>query len=276
MRNDVVLNIHSQSVEAGNFRFIIPQEMRKMGRSLKHGSRVFLIQGGPAATKGWRDFQETFNVDGPEAARLVSWYYNLLVQLYLNGLSTEDVQKILLSEPTSYLPRDFWEATGKPKNPAFILVSSGARAILGAHARVTEERLEWKLEPRYAGLFTRITALAIAELSLFKNGEDDFLAGWVWRDRKISSWRDLGKPFGATRSWFVYRYYPSNKTAACTYYNRHVVEDGDWDRNIALPRARSQVVCNSLVLDAWRKPKKALVLNPVKLLREKKKITWFS
>ena len=154
MRNDVVLNIHSQSVEAGNFRFIIPQEIHKMGRSLKHGSRVFLIQGGPAATKGWRDFQETFNVDGPEAARLVSWYYNLLVQLYLNGLSTEDVQKILLSEPTSYLPRDFWEATGKPKNPAFILVSSGARAILGAHARVTEERLEWKLEPRYAGLFT--------------------------------------------------------------------------------------------------------------------------
>lgn len=279
MRTDVVLHIAREE-----YPWITPAEIHRMGRSARHGCRYFLIWGGPKATGGWQDFQETFKVDDMESARYLSWYYNLLTQLYVNDCTTADVQKILISEPTSYLPRDFYEATGQAESPALVLVNHGAKSIIGAHAKITEERVDWRLEPRYANLFNRIASLAVAYITLYHDEELNLLVGWVWKDRKITSWRDWAKSLGPGRAWFASRYFPDSKTVSSGYFTVPMLKNDNvldihviYDTNIYVPSPKRQVTCNRLALDAWRVPKKQLALNPAKLWRGKgkKTATWF-
>ena len=277
MRTDCVLNIDSSDTDAQGrylFYFLTPQGIRQMGRSEKHGSRIFLIQGSPRAVGGWREFRETFTVDGIESARYLCWYYNLLQQLYANGVTTDGVQEILDSEPESYLPRDFWEATGRPANPAFIFRNDRFDSMLGAHVKLTGSRIEWRLESGRVEIFNRIAALAGAYPKLFDNTAKDFVMGWMWKDRTGSPWKIWNKLFGVRRVWWVYGYSPQDKSVSCLHYNNPC----DIDSNIFIPGLRHQVSCNSLTPDAWKAKKKKSVLNPVTAAkrRKKNKTTWSS
>ena len=282
MRIDGVLYI-----EDGKYLWVTPDNIRRMCRSRKHSSRYFSIRGGPNAVRGWQNFEDSFKVDDMESARYLSWYHGLLQQLYVLGVTLDQVQEILNSNPTLYLPRDFYEATGQPKNPALVLISPGAKSIIGAHAKITEEHIFWRLESRYATLFAQLAALAIACIGLYDFKDPPFLVGWVWKDRKISSWKDWNKLFSPSRAWFARRYSTGSKTITSCYFDTKMLKGADdlsiheiYDTDIYVPSRNRQVKCNRLALEAWRPQKKRIVLNPVKRVKERrtrtKKATWFS
>lgn len=280
MRIDGVLYIARD-----DYQWVTPADIRRMCRSRKHASRYFSIRGGANATGGWQTFDESFKVDDMESARYLSWYYNLLTRLYLDNFTTDQVQEILDSDPTLYLPRDFYEATGQPKNPALVLVHQGARSIIGAHAKITEERIDWRLEQRYASLFNRVMALTVAYITLFENKGGDFYVGWVWKDWKISSWKDLRKVFKPTRAWFAWGYSPGTKTIRCwPFFAEMLKKNNDldirmsYDTNIYVPSHKRHVKDNRLIPEALRASRKPIVLNPVERFKKRraKKATWFS
>ncbi len=301
MRADVVLEF------GGKDTYISPDEIRKMSRSVLHSRRIFLIKGGRNARNGWEDFSESFPVDSPEAARFLAWYYNMLLDMNVLGVPVQQVMDFLADNPFEYLPRDFYEATGHPVNPALVLVRSSSNSdenhncVLGAHLVENGNRLEPHLERKYKDLFSRIAAMSMLTIAMFdirewETGVSPIMVAWVWRDPQ--------KRFSPVRAWFVTDYDSQRKTVRCAQFGRRDLETAsDWkqmeayDTNIWLPENR-QIWCNSLAPGAWRdgeqakgtifssgkwkplkKEKKKLVLNPVrawKQRRKENKTTWSS
>lgn len=295
----------------GDDSYTSPGKISKIARSALRSSRTLVIQGGPRARNGWAEFQESFLVDDPESARYVAWYYNMLMELNTYQVPAKAVADLIAGDPLEYLPRDFYEATERPENPALVLIhhteADDMNMMLGAHVVSNGDRLEWALEARYKNLFTRIAAMAMLRITAIEVEPSDptrppLMLGWIWRDPK--------KPLSRHRGWFVTEYNPKGKTVQSYHFTHTMVKaenflddewkiSGEYDTNIWVPQRR-QVGCASLAPGAWRtawkwrasnrmmpatsggewrkadQERRKLDLNPIKRQQERKKITWFS
>ena len=262
MRADVVLEL-----AIGSGPYLSPSGVRRMGRSFWRTSRHFHIQGGANAVNGWENFSESFKVGDIESARYVSWYYIMLRQLYLSGCSYGDMQKFVAVDPLKYLAASFDDATYHPGDPALVLAHHGMRAVLGAHLKLVDGEVHWHLEARYAELFGRIAALAIAIITLYEPGPG-LLVGWVWHEPH--------KPWRRSRAWFIESYNPAGgEVGGCRFTTPLVGENWElamlYDTNIFVPHWKRQAICSSFMPGEW-KPKRRTVKSSTK----ETVATWFN
>jgi len=270
MRADLVLNL-AQPGDGQTFTpipIITPKDMRTLGRSPWRTTKHVHIQGGPFAINGWEAFHETFVVDDIESARYVSWYYNLLAQGYVNGITTAELQKIMAIDPVTDFVRTFYLTTKQPRHPALVLVHNNIEAVFGAHLRFDNDKVHWGVEKRYVGLMSRIATMGVLLVSAYT--VPPFMIGWVWREP--------GKPWRRARSWFTQHYDPtSDLLQTCTFSVPEVGSNWKiaklYDTNIYVPREVRHVRENRIPSEGWSAPPGRLALRSG--AKDKSLPTWF-
>jgi hypothetical protein len=268
MRADLVLNLAQPGEAFATIPFIRPRDMRIMGRSPWRTTKHVHLQGGPYARNGWGDFYESFVVDDIESARYVSWYYNLLAQCYVNGITTIELQKIMAVDPVADFVRTFYLATKQPHHPALVLVHNNIEAVFGAHLRFDNDKVHWVVDKRYVGLMGRIATLGVFLATAYTI--PGFMIGWVWREP--------GKPWRRSRSWFTRHYDPtSNFLDTCIFSVPLVGENWTiaklYDTNVYVPREVRHVTENQIPSEGWspRPGRLAIRSGP----KDKTTATWF-
>lgn len=239
MRN-VTLQIH------GCDKYRNPRDFLSLGGCGSACRVNFVIVGGTDARNGWNNFHENYIVKEFEDYRYLSWYFTMLLHMYHQGLSTNDLIKVFSSDPTSVLISDFQNATDSQKG-SLVVAHSGLKSLLGIHVSSRDDLIFWQEKPDRVDRFIQISSMGLVLLSLFQPG-GFFSMGWVWKP----------EGFVRRRAWFINQYHPPTRSVSSQgLMDSSVFVDHDsdtivtpFDTNILIPPIKYHVKADSVTKGA--------------------------